>query len=462
MTTLQHPLEKLVHQQKTFFGSGQTRPLDFRMEMLRRLQKAIQQEEEAIMVALAEDFGKPPFETYATEIAILQAEIKFMLRHLPKWAKMKRVKSSFLNFPSSDAIYAEPYGVSLVIGAWNYPFQLTLSPMLGVIAAGCCAILKPSELTSATSQLTARMIQEHFPPQYLTVVQGGPEVSQALLELPFDKIFFTGSVPVGRIVAQAAAKQLIPVTLELGGKSPCLVDETADLAVTAKRIVWGKFLNAGQTCVAPDYLLVQESVAAPLLEQLAQTITEFYSTSPAQSPDFARIINERHFERLKNLLDPEKIYAGGETNAATRFISPTLLSGITWEHPIMQEEIFGPLLPVLTFKTLPEAISQVNARPKPLALYFFSQDGKAKEMVLTQTSSGGMCINDTLSHLANPFLPFGGVGTSGQGNYHGKASFLAFSHQKSILMKPARPDLPLRYPPYGEKMTWMKRAFKWF
>ncbi|ALI99388.1 aldehyde dehydrogenase [Rufibacter tibetensis] len=454
-------LDTFVHQQKAFFNSGQTRSLDFRIQMLRRLQHAIEKEEDAIIAALASDFGKPPFETYATEVAILQSELKFMVRNLHKWVKLRRVKSSFLNFPSTDSIYAEPYGVSLVIGAWNYPFQLTLSPMLGAIAAGCCAILKPSELTPATSQLTARLIQEHFPPEYLTVVQGGPEVSQALLELPFDKIFFTGSVPVGKIVAQAAAKQLIPVTLELGGKSPCLIDETANLTVAAKRIVWGKFLNAGQTCVAPDYLLVHEKVAGPLLKALAQTITDFYGTSPTHSPDFARIINDRHFHRLQGLLDSTHVYSGGETDAAARYIAPTLLSGITWEHPIMQEEIFGPLLPVLTYSSLPEAIAQVNARPKPLALYFFSENSKAKEMVLTQTSSGGMCINDTVSHLTNPYLPFGGIGTSGQGNYHGKASFDAFSHQKSVLMKPALPDLPFKYPPYKEKMNWMKKAFKW-
>ncbi|WP_207433076.1 aldehyde dehydrogenase [Sabulibacter ruber] len=455
------PPDQLVQQQKAFFATGQTRPLEFRLRMLHRLQKAIQKEEKAIIAALAADFGKPPFETFATEIAILLSEIKFLTKHLRKWVKPKKVKSSFLNFPSKDYIYPEPYGVALVIGAWNYPFQLTLSPMLGAIAAGCCAILKPSELTPATSQLTARLLQEHFPPEYITVVQGGPEVSQALLEQPLDKIFFTGSVPVGKIVAQAAAKQLIPVTLELGGKSPCIIDETADLAVVAKRIVWGKFINAGQTCVAPDYLLVQETVEAPLLEQLASTIKEFYGTNPAQSPDFARIINDRHFQRLKGLLEGVTVYVGGETDASSRYIAPTLLSNITWDQPIMQEEIFGPLLPVLTYRFLPEAIQQVNARPKPLALYFFTNDKNAKEMVLTQTSSGGACINDTVSHLANPYLPFGGVGTSGYGNYHGKASFEAFSHQKSVLQKPSKPDMPLRYPPYASKFNWMRRAFRW-
>ncbi|WP_210466680.1 aldehyde dehydrogenase [Rufibacter roseolus] len=460
MTSPQEP-ETLVQRQKEFFNSGQTRPLAFRTKMLRRLQKAIQKEEKAIIAALSADFRKPPFETFATEIAILEAEIKFLLKHLRRWIQPYRVKSSFLNFPSKDYIYPEPYGVSLVIGAWNYPFQLTLSPVLGAIAAGCCAILKPSELTPATSQLLARLIKEHFPPEYLTVVQGGPEVSQALLEQPFDKIFFTGSVPVGRIVAQAAARQLIPVTLELGGKSPCLIDETADLAVAAKRIIWGKFINAGQTCVAPDYLLVQEKVKEPLLKELASTIQEFYGTNPAQSPDFARIINERHFQRLKGLLDSSPVYAGGQSDASSLYIAPTLLANVTWDQPIMQEEIFGPLLPVLTYKTLPEAIRQVNARPKPLALYLFSKSKKAKEMVLTQTSSGGACVNDTVSHLANPFLPFGGVGTSGQGNYHGKASFEAFSHQKSVLMKPSKPDVPLRYPPYQNKFSWMRKAFKW-
>jgi aldehyde dehydrogenase (NAD+) len=421
----------------------------------------VKKEEAAIISALAADFAKPPFETYATEIAILQSEISFLLKNLRPWVKPRRVKSSLLNFPSRDAIYPEPYGVALVIGAWNYPFQLTLSPMLGAIAAGCCAILKPSELTPATSGLIARLIREHFPPEYLTVAEGGPQVSQALLELPFDKIFFTGSVPVGKIVARAAAQQLIPVTLELGGKSPCLVDETADLAVTAKRIVWGKFLNAGQTCVAPDYVLVQESVQEPLLAHLKQTIAQFYGPAPMQSPDFARIINDRHFQRLQKLLANAHVSTGGETDPNSRYIAPTVLSGVTWDHPLMQEEIFGPLLPVLPFKTLPEAIAQVNAQPKPLALYFFSRNKAAQAQVLAQTSSGGACINDTISHLTNPYLPFGGVGTSGHGTYHGKASFEAFSHHKSVLHKPSRPDLPFRYPPYGDKLGWLKKAFKW-
>ncbi|AKQ44455.1 aldehyde dehydrogenase [Rufibacter radiotolerans] len=447
--------------QKEFFRAGHTRPLAFREQMLRLLKTVIEKEEEAITRALAEDFGKPAFETYATEIAILLSEIKFILKYLRQWVAPKKVKSSFLNFPSTDAIYAEPYGVALVIGAWNYPFQLTLSPVIGAIAAGCCAILKPSEMTPATSQLIARMVQEHFPPEYLTVAQGGPEVSQALLDLPFDKMFFTGSTAVGKIVAQAAAKHLTPVTLELGGKSPCLVDATADLAITAKRIVWGKFINAGQTCVAPDYILVQENVAPQLLEQLAQAITQFYGPTPAQSPDFARIINQRHFQRLKGLLTGTQIYAGGETDESTFYIAPTLLQNVSWQDPIMQEEIFGPLLPVLTYSSLAQAIEMVNAQPKPLALYFFSKDRDAQEQVLTQTSSGGACINDTVSHLANPHLPFGGVGPSGNGNYHGKASFDAFSHQKSVLKKPSNPDIPLRYPPYAQKLTWMKRAFKW-
>ncbi|WP_460891488.1 aldehyde dehydrogenase [Rufibacter soli] len=458
-----HPqdLAAAFHRQKEFFSAGHTRPLAFREQMLRLLKTVVEKEEAAITKALAEDFGKPAFETYATEIAILLSEIKFILKHLRKWVAPHKVKSSFLNFPSKDAIYHEPYGVALVIGAWNYPFQLTLSPMLGAMAAGCCAILKPSELTPATSQLIARLIQEHFPAEYLTVAQGGPEVSQALLDLPFDKMFFTGSTAVGKIVAQAAAKNLIPVTLELGGKSPCLVDETANLAVAARRIVWGKFMNAGQTCVAPDYILVQEKVAPQLLQHLAQAITQFYGPTPAQSPDFARIINQRHFQRLRKLLDPAQVYAGGETDESQLYVAPTLLHQVPWNDPIMQEEIFGPLLPVLPYATLSQAIEQVNAQPKPLALYFFSSNQSAQEQVLSQTSSGGACINDTVSHLANPHLPFGGVGPSGNGNYHGKASFEAFSHQKSVLRKPFQPDLPLRYPPYGQKLSWMKRAFKW-
>ncbi|AMM51271.1 aldehyde dehydrogenase [Rufibacter sp. DG15C] len=461
MTATNLPLTQAIQQQKAFFATGQTRDVGYRKEMLQRLANAIVQEQDSINQALAADFHKPAFETYATETAIVLSEIKFVLKYLDKWAKPRKVKSSFLNFPSKDYIYSEPYGVSLVIGAWNYPFQLTLSPLIGSMAAGGCTILKPSELTSATSQLITELIEKHFPPEYITVAQGGPEVSQELLELPFDKIFFTGSTAVGKLVTQAAARQLIPVTLELGGKSPCLVDETANLQVAAQRIVWGKFLNAGQTCVAPDYVLVQESVKDQLLGQLQKTILQFYTDTPQQSPDYARIINNRHFERLQKLIQQSTIYFGGQTDAQQRYIAPTLLTDVTWEQPVMQEEIFGPLLPVLTFKTLPEALHQINQREKPLALYFFSKNTAAHEMVLAQTSSGGACINDTLSHLANPHLPFGGVGTSGQGNYHGKASFEAFSHQKSVLKKPFWPEVNLRYPPYQDKVHWMKKAFDW-
>jgi aldehyde dehydrogenase (NAD+) len=454
-------LAALIARQKEYFASGATRPLAFREQMLRRFMQAIQNEEANITQALAADFGKPALETYATEIGILLTEIRFTLRNLKKWIKPKRVKASFFNFPSRDYIYPEPLGVSLVIGAWNYPFQLTLSPVIGAIAAGGCALLKPSELTPATSQVIAKLMQKHFPAEYLRVVPGGPETSQALLELPFDKIFFTGSIPVGKIVAAAAAKQLIPVTLELGGKSPCIIDQTANLKIAAQRIAWGKFLNAGQTCVAPDYLLVQQTILPAFLQQLAQTINEFYGPNPAQSPDFARIINKRHFERLINLLPGATIFAGGQTEANKLYIAPTLLTDVTWAHPLMQEEIFGPLLPVLPYQHLPEAIAQVNAHAKPLALYFFSRDKAAQATVLAQTSSGGACLNDTVSHLANPHLPFGGVGDSGQGNYHGKASFDAFTHHKSVLKKPFRPDLPLRYPPYAGKLNWVKKAFRW-
>ncbi|WP_192823133.1 aldehyde dehydrogenase [Rufibacter sp. LB8] len=459
--TNQVDLTTLVMRQKTFFRQGYTRTYAFRKEMLLRLQQAIQTEEKNIISALAEDFGKPAFETYATEIAILLAEIKFTLKHLHKWMKPKRVRPSLLNFPSKDAVYSEPLGVSLIIGAWNYPFQLTLAPVIGAIAAGCCSILKPSELTPATSAVTAALLQSHFPAEYITVVEGGAETSQALLQLPFDKIFFTGSVPVGKLVAQAAAQQLIPVTLELGGKSPCLIDETADLQVAARRIVWGKFINAGQTCVAPDYLLVQETVMPSFLEQLKKTIAQFYGQDPAQSPDYARIINDRHFTRLTEILKTCVVFTGGETDAAKRYIAPTVVTEVTWQHPIMQEEIFGPILPVMPFQNLTEAIAQVNAQPKPLALYFFSNSTQAQEQVLAQTSSGGACINETVSHLANPRLPFGGVGTSGQGSYHGKYSFDAFSHQKSVLHKTFWPDVPLRYPPYLNKMNWMKKVFRW-
>ena len=454
-------LSTLLAQQQACFASGATRPHAFRQQMLRRLLQAIKAEEAAITAALAADFGKPPFETYATEIGVLLSEIRCTLRHLKKWMKPQRVQPSLFNFPSQDAIHPEPYGVSMIVGAWNYPFQLALAPVIGSIAAGGCAILKPSELTPATSALISQLIGRHFPAEYLAVVQGGAEVSQALLALPFDKIFFTGSIPVGKLVAQAAARQLIPVTLELGGKSPCLVDETADLKRSARRIAWGKYLNAGQTCVAPDYLLVQDSILPAFLEQLAATLTEFYGADPAQSPDYARIINDKHFRRLCQLMEGTRIYAGGQTDAVRHYIAPTVLTEVSWQHPVMQEEIFGPLQPVLPFRSIDDAIAQVNAQPKSLALYLFSKNKKNQAAVLARTSSGAACINETITHLVNPHLPFGGVGPSGQGSYHGQASFEAFTHQKSVLRKPFRPDLPLRYPPYGkDKLKWVKKAFR--
>jgi acyl-CoA reductase-like NAD-dependent aldehyde dehydrogenase len=347
--------------------------------------------------------------------------------------------------------------VVLIISPWNYPFGLALSPLVGAIAAGNCAVIKPSELSPATSAVIADLLNRHFPPELIQVVEGDAAVSQALLRERFDHIFFTGGTRIGQIVMKAAAKHLTPVTLELGGKTPCIVDRDIDLTETAKRIAWGKFLNAGQTCVAPDYLLVQETIQQPLLQALQQAIEDFYGTNPAASPDYGRIINQRQFERLVGLLNSGDIHYGGAFDPDSRYLAPTLMTNLSPEAPVMAEEIFGPILPILTYSSLEEAITLVNERPKPLALYLFSKNPQKQAQVLETTSSGGVCINDTIMHLGVTDLPFGGVGPSGMGRYHGKASFDTFSHFKSVLKRPFWLESGLRYPPYSEKLTWVKR-----
>ncbi|WP_276496412.1 aldehyde dehydrogenase [Pontibacter litorisediminis] len=454
-------IQLLIGKQNEFFSSGHTLDLSFRRERLRELHQVIQQHEQELMDAMYADFHKPEMEAYSTEIGFVELELKLVLKNLGKWMKPKRVKESLINFPSRSYIHSDPYGLALIIGPWNYPFQLLLNPLIGAMAAGNCAIVKPSELTPTTSAVVARMIRQNFDESYITTVEGGVATTQHLLQQRFDYIFFTGSTHVGKIVMKAAAEHLTPVTLELGGKSPAIVEEDADLGLAARRIAWGKFLNAGQTCIAPDYLLVQESIKEELMQLISQYIERFYGEDPQQSPDYARIVNDRHFNRLSSYLEDGLVRAGGVTDAARRYIAPTLLDKVTWQHPVMQEEIFGPILPVLTYRSLDEAIAMVKQHEKPLALYFFTSDEEKKQRVLKHTFFGGGCINDTISHIINPHLPFGGVGQSGMGSYHGQSSFDLFSQKKSVLHRGTWLDLPLRYPPYGNRLPALRKLFKW-
>ena len=449
----------IVKNQATFFRSGETLPYRFRREQLKTLKAAIVEREQAIYDALYQDFRKSPFETYATEIAIVLSELDLILGKLERWMEPEKVSASLLNFPSKDAIYNEPYGLNLIFVPWNYPFQLSMNPLLGAISAGNCAVIKPSELAPHISAVIAEIIEACFDPKYVAVVEGGIPTAQALLAQKWGHIFFTGSVKVGKIVARAAAENLTPLTLELGGKTPCIVDETADIDLAARRIVWGKFINAGQTCVAPDYILAQESIKESLLQKMAEVIQQFYGDDPQQSPDYPRIINERNFRRLQSFLQEGKIVAGGQVDESELYIAPTLLDDVNWKDSLMKSEIFGPILPVLGFKKLEEVISILKDQPKPLALYFFSNKSRRQKQVLTETSAGGVCINDVVSHYVNPNLPFGGVGQSGHGAYHGRYSFDAFSHRKSVSHKGNWLDVPLRYPPYKGKLAWVKRAF---
>jgi len=419
----QPPVAQLVQRQRTFFASGKTLDLQFRHEQLRLLQQAIRQNEQLLFHAMYADFRKPAFESFGTEVGFVEMELKLTLKKLEQWSKPKRVKETYINFPGRSYIYSSPYGLALLIGPWNYPFNLLMAPLIGAMAAGNCVILKPSEIAAHTSAAIARIIRETFDEAYIGVVEGGVEVTQQLLAQRYDYIFFTGSTRVGQIVMKAAAEHLTPVTLELGGKSPAIVAEDADLQLAARRIAWGKFMNAGQTCVAPDYILVQEQVKEELVHHITRCLREFYGDAPEKSPDFARIINDRHFDRLKRYLQNGVVIAGGQADSGSRYIAPTLLDQVRWEDPVMEEEIFGPILPILTYKTLKEAIAVVNAHEKPLALYFFSSNNRKKGIVLRCTQFGGGCINDTVSHLANPELPFGGVGSSGMGSYHGKEQF---------------------------------------
>jgi aldehyde dehydrogenase (NAD+) len=451
---------EIVEAQRLFFARGETRNNDFRKQQLIILQKAIRENEAAILAALQKDLNKSPFEAYETEVGFVLDELRFILKNLTRFTRPQRVRTPLVHFLAASRVYREPYGNVLIMSPWNYPFQLTMAPLIGAMAAGNCALIKPSAYSPATSAVIRKLIAANFDERYLAVVEGGREVNQSLLAEKFDYIFFTGSVAVGKLVMAAAAEHLTPVTLELGGKSPCIVDETADIALAGKRIAWGKYLNAGQTCVAPDYVLVQKSQKEPLIEAIRKSIRQFYGEEPHRNEEYPKIINAKHFERLLGLLDSGTVAAGGRFNAETRQIEPTVLAEVTWDSPVMQEEIFGPILPVLEFEDLPEVIRLVGARPKSLALYYFTTSKANERTILGSISFGGGCVNDTIVHLATSHMAFGGVGESGMGGYHGEASIRTFSHSKSVLKKSNLLDVPLRYPPFQNHLGLLKKVLK--
>jgi aldehyde dehydrogenase (NAD+) len=458
-TTEPSQLPKVVASLREAFESGRTRPIEWRREQLRHLKAMLEEREGDLLDALAADLGKPRLEGWATDIGIVVAEIEHALRHLARWMKPERVWAPVAQRPARATIHREPVGVALVIAPWNYPVHLLLLPMVGALGAGNCVVGKPSEVTAHTSATLARIVPEYLDRECVTIVEGGVPETEALLAERFDHIFYTGNGRVGRVVMEAAAMHLTPVTLELGGKSPAIVDDDVKMDVAARRIAFGKFLNAGQTCVAPDYVLVSRARADELVERIGDTIRDFYGPDPAASPDYARIVNEAHFRRLEGMLASGTPVIGGETRADERYIAPTVLRDVAPDSPAMEEEIFGPILPILPVADVGESIRFVNERDRPLALYVFSESSAVQERVLAETTSGGACVNTTVMHVAIPELPFGGVGASGMGAYHGKASFDVFSHRKGVLTKPTRPDPRIAYPPYTKLKERLIRRF---
>ena len=451
----------ILHRQREFFNSGNTLKYKYRIFQLKKLKKLIIDYEKQILDAVKEDLSKPDFENYFSEIQISLMELDFAIKNLKRWMKAEFVKTPFMHQPGYSFTKAEPLGVVLIIAPWNYPFQLIISPLIANIAAGNCAILKPSEISENSSNIIAKLINENFDANYIKVIEGDAAVSESLLKLKFDNIFYTGSSAVGKIVMRAAAEHLTPVTLELGGKSPCIVDKNIALKTTARRIVWGKFFNAGQTCIAPDYVLVHKEQKENLIKDLKKAIEEFYGQNAEISKDYARIINEKHFNRLKNYLLEGEIVYGGKTNAEAKYIEPTILTNIKADAKVMIDEIFGPILPIIEYTDTEDVIEYINSRPKPLALYIFSKSSDFTKTILSRTSSGGVCINDTLSHITTTSLPFGGVGNSGMGKYHGKAGFDTLSHRKSVMKKSFLIDYSLRYPPYGKLNRLLKSLISW-
>jgi aldehyde dehydrogenase (NAD+) len=455
-------VKAIVERQKDFFKSGKTKDVSFRKTCLKRLRNELVKREKDIAKAMYNDFRKPEFETIMTETGIVLNELNLAIRKVKCWAKSQYVRPVMVNFPSTNRIYKEPYGIVLIIAPWNYPFQLVFSPLIGAIAAGNTVVIKPSEHSANTSRVVSEIIAAVFDPGHIMVIEGEAAISTRLLQERWDYIFFTGSIAIGKIVAKAAAEHLVPTTLELGGKNPCIVDETAVLRLAAKRIVWGKFINCGQTCIAPDYVLVHESVKDEFIEYCKKEIVLTYGENAQLSPDYARIINHKNFEVLRHYIEAEKILTGGITDSDDLYISPTLLDNPRLDSPVMEHEIFGPILPVITYKTEEEIHAIIGTYEKSLAVYVFSNHLKFIKRIIGKHAFGGGTINDTLVHFANHRLPFGGIGSSGLGAYHGKHSFNTFSFKKGITTRYNWLDLPVRYAPYKDKIKALKFFMKWF
>ncbi len=456
---IMNSIKAIVDNQKSYFLKGETRDISFRKKQLTKLYESIKKYENEILIALKEDLNKSEFEAYTTEIGMVYEELRFMLKNINSLSKPKRKKSPFVHFPSKSYEYQDPYGCVLIMSPWNYPFQLTLVPLIGAMSAGNCAVVKPSNYSEKTSQIILKILSE-FPQEYIAVVEGGRDVNNAILEEKFDYIFFTGSPKVGKLVMEKAAQNLIPITLELGGKSPCIIDKTAKIDLAAKRVAWGKLLNAGQTCVAPDYIVIHESVKNEFVTALKKYIEKFYGKNPEENSEYPKIINKIHFDRLSELIHNSENVFGGKINTKTYQIAPAIIENCVWDSLIMRDEIFGPIFPIISYNNLDEVISQINSKPKPLALYCFTESKEVENKILSSLLYGGGCINDTVIHLANPYLSFGGVGESGIGKYHGKESFYTFSHTKSILKRGTLFDVNLRYAPFKDNLKLIKRFLK--
>jgi aldehyde dehydrogenase (NAD+) len=449
----------IIETQRVFFNTHKTKDLDFRIQNLKKLKEIIQAYEDKICLALWEDLHKPKFEAYATEVGLVLQELTLQIRKLKKWSRPKKVKTSLIHFFSRSYIHSEPYGNVLIFAPWNFPFQLLFNPLLGAISAGNCVVMKPSRHTPHVSEIMEEMISSNFDPAYIALVKGGKDINKALLNEKFDYIFFTGSQRIGRIVMEAASRNLTPVCLELGGKNPCIVDKDANINLAAKRITWSKFFNAGQTCVAPDYLLIHKDVKEEMIEKIKFFILSFYGSEPKKSQDYNHIVNQANVERLSELIKSGKVIFGGEVDITQKYVAPTLIDDVKPGDPVMQEEIFGPVLPILEFNHIDEALGIINNMPKSLSLYIYTNNSKLQKEILHKTSSGNGAINDSVIQFSNPLLPYGGVGESGMGKYHGKKSFETFSNLKSIMKKTNLFDLPVRYPPYSSLKLFIAKKF---
>ncbi|MCC5890797.1 MAG: aldehyde dehydrogenase [Alkalibacterium sp.] len=445
-------LETIANDQRHYFHQGHTLPVEFRKKQLKKLKNVLKTNQDRILEAVYKDFKKSAFETYVTEIQVVYDEIDYMLKHLEKLARPEKVKTPLVHFYSKSKLIHDPLGTVLIISPWNYPLALALTPLVGAMAAGNCAVIKPSEMSAHTSSLLYSLLTETFEQEYITVYEGEADTTQRLLKQGFDYCFFTGSTEVGKKVMKSASETLTPVTLELGGKSPCIVTEDADIVKAACRIVWGKFVNAGQTCIAPDYVLVHESVKNRLVLLIQEVIRRFYGEEPMNSEDYASIITDKHFDRLLDMMKKEHVLHGGDFNPNSRKITPTLIDNPSWDSQLMTEEIFGPILPIVSYNSIVDTVYILQNKPKPLALYLFTESDAYKEFIMDSLSFGGGCINDTIIHFANLNMPFGGVGQSGIGYYHGKYSFETFTHTKSITEKTTLFDIALRYPPYSQQV----------